>query len=149
MVLSITAEFVWPLMMAAAMNVQLQMIAFSVVPIRKKLGVPYPDMGSGRHAAKLSDEDWTTFMSHQRGHYNYVEQFAAAQSALLISGIFYPRFAAAVGAVYIVGRQLYAWGYRSRGPNGRMVGVALLDIALFTLFGTSLWGTINAARLLV
>jgi hypothetical protein len=30
----------------------------------------YPDMGSGRYSAKLSDEEWIKFNNYQRAHYN-------------------------------------------------------------------------------
>lgn len=61
----------------------------------------------------------------------------------LVAGVFYPRFAAATGLVYILGRALYARGYQKSGSEGRLHGVLLLDLALVTLFGTSVYGCVQ------
>lgn len=108
--------------------------------LRRKLNVPYPDMGCGRHASKLSDQDWETFNNCIRSHYNYLEQFGTAQIILLISGLFYPRFAAAMGGLYIVGRQTYASGYQANGPQGRLLGTRIFYPALFSMLGTAIYG---------
>jgi hypothetical protein len=75
----------------------------------------YPDMGNGRYAAKLSDEDWVTFNNYQRAHYNYIEGIAVIVILTLMAGIWYPRLAVITGIAYIIGRQLYAIGYQTGG----------------------------------
>ncbi|KAI9145373.1 hypothetical protein BKA69DRAFT_1051055 [Paraphysoderma sedebokerense] len=37
--------------------------------LRKKYGINYPDMGNGRYAAKLTDDQWKEFNNAQRVHY--------------------------------------------------------------------------------
>ncbi len=64
---------------------------------------------------------------------------ARAAAFLLLAGIKYPRIAAGAGAVYIVGRQLFAASYASGGPDARLAGTLLLDAALVALFGLSAW----------
>lgn len=41
----------------------------------------------------------------------------------------------------MIGRQVYAMGYRAKGARGRLVGVLLLDISLFVLFGAAVYST--------
>jgi hypothetical protein len=45
------------------------------------------------------------------------------QRLQLLSGLFYPRFSAAAGAVYSLGRLLYAIGYRAFGAKGMLCAV--------------------------
>ena len=73
-------------------------IAFHVVftgsyaaAARTKYKIEYPDMGSGRYSAKLTDEQWKDFNNAQRAHYNYVEGVASAITLQLLGGIFYPK----------------------------------------------------------
>jgi len=99
----------------------------------------YPDMGHGRFADKLSDDEWIEFNSYQRAHYNYVEGAPAILTNLLVSGLYYPRFTAVCGAAYIVGRAMYAAGYQAKGPNGRMMGVLIVDAALIAATASSLF----------
>ena len=79
---------------------------------------------------------------------------------LLTSGVFYPKFASALGAVYIVslivrlcvvvvghlfqtfndagqlGRYLYGRGYTMHGPPGRITGFQILALSNLSLLGT-------------
>jgi len=103
----------------------------------------YPDMGNGRFAAKLNDDQWMKFNNAQRAHYNYVEGAASALALQLISGLFFPRWSALLGFVYIVGRELYSWGYRTKGARGRSIGAGLLDVALVLQLLASLYGSYN------
>jgi hypothetical protein len=65
----------------------------------------------------------------------------------LVAGLFFPTLAAACGLTYIIGREFYAWGYRAKGPKGRMIGALLLDIALFANVGAAMWGSAQFAGL--
>ncbi|KAK9768667.1 Microsomal glutathione S-transferase 3 [Basidiobolus ranarum] len=142
----ISPEFAWPVLAAAFMGIQLVVIGAGVGAARKKYKVDYPDMGCGRYADKLSDEDWVAFNNVQRSHQNYVEQISSAQVFVLLSGLFYPKVSGFLGFTYIVGRQLYSAGYRSKGPEGRMIGAIALDVALVVMFLIIVY---NAVKLLL
>lgn len=71
---------------------------------------------------------------------------AAVLALLLLSGAFYPRFSAATGAIYVVGRYLYARGYRRDGAKGRTLGAIVLDIALVLLLGGAVTGSLSLLR---
>ena len=155
---------------------------------RKKFGVKYPDMGDGRYAAKLTDDQWKEFANNQRVHQNYVEGIASAvtlevrgrlisspnlsylphtpsrrsnlshptptprrtdhhpavRGKQLISGLFFPKASAILGLVYMVGRQVYAAGYSRNGPDGRMYGALLFDLALVGWLGMSVFGNLQS-----
>jgi len=102
----------------------------------------YPDMGTGRYTALLDYADWFRFASLQRAHLNYTESIALALLTLLVSGVFFPGIATALGASYIVGREMYAWQYALYGPNYRIAGVAILDLALLAQLGFAVYGSL-------
>jgi len=97
----------------------------------------YPDMGSGRISDKLADSDWFAFNNAQRAHYNYLEQAHTVVIALVIAGLTYTRLSILLGAVYIIGRELYSWGYRSGGPKARTPGAITQDLSLLVLIITA------------
>lgn len=105
----------------------------------------YPDTGNGRYAALLPYASWLKFNNAQRVHLNYVEGVATALVQLLVAGAFYPRAATIAGLGYIVGREVYASGYASRGPSARMAGALIFDVALIALFGMAAYGSFTAA----
>jgi len=137
--ITISEDYLWVLLAATVIAVQILTIGFAVGSVRKKHHVDYPDMGSGIYAAKLNHAAWIEFNNYQRAHYNYVEGIATVLTLLLIAGVFYPQFSAAVGLVYIIGRQLYARGYQTSGSEGRKLGVGLVDLSLVVLLGTILY----------
>ena len=49
--------------------------------------------------------------------------------------------------MYIVGREVFAWGY-SKGPNQRIYGAVLLDVALLAMLGLATVGAVRHARLI-
>lgn len=98
-------------------------------------------MGSGRYTALLEYKDWYTFNCAQRAHQNYVEQAASIVILILLLGLYAPVVAAQAGLVYIIGREIYSYGYRSGGPAGRLVGAIMLDLALvFAFFACMYYG---------
>jgi glutathione S-transferase len=101
----------------------------------------HPDCGLGRFSDKLSLQDWMELNIAQRCAGNYLEQITAIVTLLLLAGLFFPVPAAAIGGVYMVGRQLYSSGFKSKsGTGGRTTGfmivischLALLGITLFS-----------------
>ncbi len=110
----------------------------------------YPDMGSGRYSALLDYKGWWDFNNAQRSHLNYVETAPSVLAFLAISATTCnPQWAAALGASYIIGREVYRVGYSSAGPQARLYGAVIFDIALLGLLGTSVYGGLRVARLLL
>ncbi|PVI05028.1 membrane-associated proteins in eicosanoid and glutathione metabolism [Periconia macrospinosa] len=94
-----------------------------VVTYRKAAKIPYPHMyatpeqisSAPPARAKLLD----AFNRAQRGHQNFLESQASTIAAMCITGLVYPKMAAALGATWSVGRILYAWGYNNDKEEGK------------------------------
>jgi len=112
-------------------------------------GNGYPDMGSGRYSSLLPYAKWLAFNNAQRAHGNYVEGLASIVTFTTAAALtFSPLVAARLGAAYIVGREVYAWGYSRGGPNARIYGVAIFDIALLGMLGCAITGGLRVANLI-
>ncbi|KAJ2554450.1 hypothetical protein EV175_002576, partial [Coemansia sp. RSA 1933] len=120
MAIVIGSNFGYTVLAAVGITVQCLVTAFSVNGARKKYKVDYPDNGGGRYADKLSDEDWVAFNSVKRASDNYLEQVGMVLVMLIAAGLYQPKLAASFGASYIVGRFIYARGYSTAGPKGRI-----------------------------
>ena len=97
-------------------------------------GQGYPDMGNGIYSQKLSYKQWYEFNSAQRAHYNYVEWIASTLALILIAGVYFPVPSAALGLGVFLGRLIYAIGYAIGGPQGRLIGVLINDLAFLGTF---------------
>lgn len=95
-------------------------------------------MGCGRYSDKLTYKEWYEFNSAQRAHGNFVEWIASSIAFVLIAGIYFPITAAALGLGIILGRLLYAVGYASSGPQGRMAGALIGDATILALLVLSI-----------
>jgi uncharacterized membrane protein YecN with MAPEG domain len=95
--------------------------------------IGFPDTGNARYSEKLSYKEWYTFACAQRAHMNYVESIGIIIPLILIAGIAMPEIGALVGFGYFAGRLIYAIGYRTNGPKGRIIGATILDITLLGL----------------
>lgn len=113
---------------------------------RRPAGVDYPNAYASPEAiSSCTDEKkkeaMYLFNCAQRAHYNFLENYVAALPALLIAGVKYPRVSAGLGALWCVGRMLYATGYTNpaqKAGKGRYRG-ALFWPAQFGLFGICGW----------
>lgn len=143
MPIQIGSEFAWNILVATGISFQCLLTGFAVAGARRKYGVDYPDMGSGRFSSKLTDDQWKIFNYYMRAHYNYVEGVTAAVVFQLFSGLFFPRTAALLGVAYLVGRQLYSSLYVKKGPDGRYMGALLLDVALISQLGMVVYGCLR------
>ena len=95
----------------------------------------YPDMGSGRYSIHLPYSDWVRLNNAQRAHYNMIEMSGPVLAALIIGGLYQPKFCSFLGFAYGFGRLLYSYGYRSqKGADGRMVGAMIATISTLLLF---------------
>lgn len=90
-------------------------------------------MGCGRYADKLSFEDWELFNNAQRAHYNFVEGVATYIVLILAAAVYYPVYASILGLAIIAGRFIFAIGYVTSGPKGRLAGALTVDVALLGL----------------
>lgn len=86
-------------------------------------------MGSGYYAQKLSYKDWYYLNSSQRAH----EWVASSLAFLLLGGLNFPIIAASFGLAMIIGRIIYAIGYCSSGPHGRLIGALVNDLMVLGL----------------
>ncbi|KAJ3128956.1 Microsomal glutathione S-transferase 3 [Nowakowskiella sp. JEL0407] len=137
-------EYGYVILSAVAIGLQLTMTGMVIGAQRRKHGLKYPDNGSGRYSAKLSDEAWVEFNNYQRAHYNYLEDAPATLTNLLTAGIFMPKTAATLGAIYVIGRSFYSRNYQAKGADSRYNGLGgLLRLSSFALLGVSVYGVIN------
>ena len=103
-------------------------------------------MGSGRYSQKLTYKQWYEFNSAQRAHYNFVEWIASTLALLLIAGVYFPIPSAALGLAIFIGRLIYAIGYLTGGPQGRLIGVLIND---FAFLGSFVLGFISSIYFIV
>lgn len=84
----------------------------------------------------------TGFERAYRVQMNTVEQLVITLPALWLSAIYFmPLVAAALGLVFLVGRQLYRYSYM-KDPAKRGPGMVIGALANAGLLGTALWGIV-------
>ncbi|KAK4043486.1 hypothetical protein C8A01DRAFT_13040 [Parachaetomium inaequale] len=120
------------------------MHGFLTSAARRKAGVKYPNSYASAEQAE-KDPRAFTFNCAQRAHNNFTENLTPFLGALLISGLKYPVFAASLGGVWSVARTLFAFGYTSKGPDGRIVGAGLGTLTNLTLVGTAAYVALGFA----
>ncbi|KFY44032.1 hypothetical protein V495_03655 [Pseudogymnoascus sp. VKM F-4514 (FW-929)] len=115
---------------------------FNTGKFRKAAGIAYPAAYASNEVAKDNDDAYR-FNCAQRAHANYTENHTSLLATLLISGLTYPRVAAGLGGIWVVGRYLYMSGYSNlahgRGGKGRYRGMisyvgqlGLLGLSIYT-----------------
>ncbi|KAM7207543.1 hypothetical protein V8F20_002021 [Naviculisporaceae sp. PSN 640] len=105
---------------------------------RKESGVGYPAAYAANDVAE-KDPKAFKFNCAQRAHANFTENLTPFLGELLISGLRYPLFAASLGGVWVFSRVIYAIGYTSNGPKGRMAGSLLSALTDLVLKGTAMY----------
>lgn len=98
----------------------------------------YPDNGSGRISDTLSYKQWFEMNQGQRIHLNYVEHLPMIIGFSLIAGVLYPCLIASLGFLYVIGRIIYAEGYKIR-PILRVPGALLMDVFLLVIIGYAVY----------
>ena len=82
------------------------------------------------------------FERYNRAHLNSIEQIVLFLPAIfLFAGFFDPRIAAALGALYVVGRTVYFVSY-VRSPGSRSLGFGIGMLAVVLLLGGSVVGIV-------
>ena len=77
---------------------------------------------------------WYDFNNAQRAHLNFLETAIPVAAMVLICAISQPLMAMICSIGLVLGRIMYAIGYRMSGPQGRIAGALLIDIALLAAF---------------
>ncbi|KAL2266326.1 hypothetical protein VTJ83DRAFT_5678 [Remersonia thermophila] len=99
---------------------------------RKAAKIAYPrSYATEEEAAK--DPKAFAFNCAQRAHANFTENLTPFLGALLVAGLKYPVFAASLGGIWSTARVIFALGYTSKGPQGRLLGSSvgiLTDLVL-------------------
>ncbi|KAJ1893678.1 Microsomal glutathione S-transferase 3 [Kickxella alabastrina] len=142
MTIIIGSEFGYCVLAAIGIALQCSFTGHAVMNARKKFKVDYPDNGSGRYAAKLTEEDWLKFNNIKRVNDNYTEQISIVLSMLLMSGLYMPRAAAAFGVSYMVGRYIYGRGYIAGGAKARTPGAILMGLSSLSMMGIAAYSAV-------
>ncbi|KAI8917836.1 hypothetical protein DFJ77DRAFT_428880 [Powellomyces hirtus] len=121
---------------AATSALLMQYLAHKAGSLRKQAGVPYPYLYAERSEAEKSPIK-NLYNCHQRAHQNTLESYPGFLVLLATASITHPLFAAASGAVWIVGKFFYAQGYYTGDPKKRLRGT-FAYFGLFGLLGASL-----------
>jgi glutathione S-transferase len=104
-------------------------------------------VGGARARYKISAPATTGHPDFERTfrvHYNTLEMLVVFVPAILLFGIYLnPRWGAIIGAVFVVGRALYAIGY-IRAPEKRGIGAMLSFAALTVLLAGGVFGVVRA-----
>ncbi|KFY35852.1 hypothetical protein V494_05529 [Pseudogymnoascus sp. VKM F-4513 (FW-928)] len=95
---------------------------------RKAAAIAYPAAYASNEQAKESDDAYR-FNCAQRAHANFSENHPSVLATLLIAGVEFPRVAAGLGGIWVLGRYLYMTGYSNlslgRGGKGRYRGMIM------------------------
>ncbi|KAJ3361095.1 hypothetical protein GGF32_007782 [Allomyces javanicus] len=142
--ITLPEDFGYVALSLVALNVHYLSTSRYVMAARKKHDVQYPDMGCGRYASKLTDDEWHEFNSAQRAHQHYLEQLPVVNTVAFLAGMFNVKWTAGLTGLYIVGRQLYASGYVSNGPHARMRGVRVFMPAFLGMVGIAVHGAVKS-----
>lgn len=93
-------------------------LAARIAPYREAAKVSHPRVYVSEQSlasANSTENERALYLFNcaQRAHHNVMENYPATLSAMLLGGIQYPRLAAALGWLWLVGRFVYAVNYSS------------------------------------
>ena len=70
----------------------------------------------------------------QRAQINFLEQITFIISITVIAGFYYPWWAFGFIIAYWIGRLVFTMGYTKAGPNARLPGAIVMDLAMVAQF---------------
>ena len=94
-------------------------------------------------------DNWSAdiFNCYQRAHQNTLEFVPYFYPTLLTAGLRHPVGAAIAGAIFVLGRVIYALGYYSGDPQKRVPGALISEVlGLLPLMGMSVSGKLLKAK---
>ncbi|TIB31926.1 hypothetical protein E3P84_02739 [Wallemia ichthyophaga] len=110
----------------------------NVSKARKRAGIPYPKT----YCEDKENKAGHIFNCAQRAHLNTLESVPYVLFGILFSGLFFPRLAASLGAVWTFGRVIYTMGYTTGDPSKRFYGF-FQSIAFLTIGGLSAYSSVQ------
>ncbi|KAK9827409.1 hypothetical protein WJX74_000273 [Apatococcus lobatus] len=128
--LNLAPEFGWVLGAAAFTGVVYMWQSIQVGAARRKYGVKYPKMYADGESKEAQN-----FNCIQRSHQNTSEQIGPVLVTQALLGLYHPITAASLGAIWAIGRIVYAVGYSSGDPAKRTPGSAVSFLSYFGLLG--------------
>lgn len=66
----------------------------------------------------------------QRAQYNFFDQLTLIVLFVCVTGLYNPFYAFISSQVYFWGRLIFTIGYTKWGPNSRLLGALILDLAI-------------------
>ncbi|CCA66601.1 related to microsomal glutathione S-transferase 3 [Serendipita indica DSM 11827] len=111
---------------------------------RRLSGIKYPQTYAEVSEMK-ENKNAHIFNCAQRAHMNMLEHLPSFLAALFWTGLRYPRTAAALGWIWVLGRILYTTGYVTGDPQARYRG-AIHYIGEYGLYLVGLWSSYELYR---
>lgn len=127
----------WLMLSVAFTAVALQFMVINVAKARKEAGVEYPAMVAD--PATVGDAPAAKFNCAQRGHQNTLENLPIFLVMQLLIAQVMPLTAAALGAVWTIGRIIYVVGYTNGGPKKRLPGFIISNLAQTAMIFVVAW----------
>jgi glutathione S-transferase len=134
-------------------------LGLRIGPYRRAAKVAHPSVAASTETianAKSPEEKRALYLFNaaQRAHHNVQENYPSVLTAMLISGLEYPRLAAGLGMIWVIGRIGYAVGYTSTSREnvegkgrfyyGGFHAAALSQMGLMILVGKMGWNLLQA-----
>lgn len=82
----------------------------------------------------------------QRCQINFLEHITFLLLSVTFVGFYYQWVAVGLGSAMFLGRLLFSIGYVTNGPQGRMIGALIMDLAILVAFIMTVVVTVKLAQ---